>query len=335
MSRGPGAVEERIADLLAATRDRALNIDEITRHAYGLRAAPTRAQRLSATRAMHRLLRRVREVHDRARKLVSEAHANTEAALGRGMTGADREYWDRFHHDPAYVEGRRLYDFTDRIGCWHRTLRVEGEPGMRRLETDFWQMTTLAGRLWLHPPDVPMQVWAVTIDRTGVHWFDAEVIKVTERNVMVRYRDETARLDRRRLWRWWAFWRGVRFVASRTGRIAASLDALWQEWFGAAGATPPAMQMPLERARALLGVPDNYTKADVIAGFRRAAKKAHPDAGGTAEMFRVLVEARDRLLAAIGTSAPAPKPPNYAPRGAIIRYRSGGRLRSSSARLLR
>src|SRR5258705_11360955 len=57
MSRGPGAVERRIADLFAATRDRALSIDVITRHAFET-SRPTRAQRLSATRAAHRLLRR-------------------------------------------------------------------------------------------------------------------------------------------------------------------------------------------------------------------------------------------------------------------------------------
>jgi hypothetical protein len=35
-----------------------------------------------------------------------------------------------------------------------------------------------------------------------------------------------------------------------------------------------------------------------------------------------LVEARDRLLASIGTSAPAQKPPKYAPKGVQIVYRS-------------
>jgi hypothetical protein len=63
------------------------------------------------------------------------------------------------------------------------------------------------------------------------------------------------------------------------------------------------------------------TRDDVIGGFRRAAKKAHPDLGGTDEMFRKLVEARDRLLSALGTSAPAPKPPSYAPKGAHVIYR--------------
>jgi hypothetical protein len=62
MSRGPGIHRRRIAELLAATRDRALGIDEITDHAFALAGAPpTRAQRLSATRAAHGLLRRVRD----------------------------------------------------------------------------------------------------------------------------------------------------------------------------------------------------------------------------------------------------------------------------------
>ena len=45
------------------------------------------------------------------------------------------------------------------------------------------------------------------------------------------------------------------------------------------------MQVALAEAIALLGVSANYTKDDVIAAFRREAKKAHPDAGGTAELF--------------------------------------------------
>ena len=46
----------------------------------------------------------------------------------------------------------------------------------------------------------------------------------------------------------------------------------------------------------VLGVSAGYTEADVHSAFRRAAKRAHPDAGGTNEMFRLLIEARDRLL---------------------------------------
>jgi hypothetical protein len=39
MSRGPGAIEARIADLLAETRDRALSIDDIADHAFALACA--------------------------------------------------------------------------------------------------------------------------------------------------------------------------------------------------------------------------------------------------------------------------------------------------------
>jgi hypothetical protein len=65
------------------------------------------------------------------------------------------------------------------------------------------------------------------------------VLKVTERNVMVRYAGEAARLDRRKLWHWWAWYRAVRFVSSRSGRITAELDAEWWGRYGARGAAPP------------------------------------------------------------------------------------------------
>ena len=81
------------------------------------------------------------------------------------------------------------------------------------------------------------------------------------------------------------------------------------------------MQMPLAEAMALLRVPADYTEDDIVAAFRREAKKAHPDVGGTAELFRQLVEACDRLLAALGTSAPPPKLPAYAPKGVRMIYR--------------
>lgn len=83
------------------------------------------------------------------------------------------------------------------------------------------------------------------------------------------------------------------------------------------------MQMPLPDAIRLLGDAEDYTREDVITAFRKAAKRAHPDVGGTPEMFRKFVEARDRPLAALGTSAPAPKPPAYAPKGVRVVYRVG------------
>ena len=170
-------------------------------------------------------------------------------------------------------------------------------------------------------------------------WAEVEAINViTERFVSVTYAGEKARLDREALWKGWAVWRGVKFVSSRSGHAAKFLDESWQESYGrAAGGVPPVMQMPLAEAVALLGVPPDFNKHDVLAAFRREVKKAHPDAGGTEEMFRKLVEARDRLLASLGTSAPAPKPPSYAPKGARLRYttvRLSGASRIGSTRRL-
>jgi len=317
MSRGPGSIERRIADLLAATRGRALDVDEITDCAFELAGtAPTRAQRLSATRAAHRLMRRVREADGRREKLIEQANANTKAALGRERSGYfDKDYDARLDTDRAMIEGRSLAKYCKHIGIWARPIRIEGKRGWLRFETDYWCTTTVKGRLHFHPPDVPVRVWAVSFGPGGITWVEAPAIRITDRNVMVRYRGEVARLDRRKLWRWWAFWRGVMFVSSRTGRLAAELDQLWWRRYGAAGSVPPSLQMPLAEAMAMLGVPADYSKADVLASFRRESKRAHPDAGGTAEMFHNLVQARNRLLAALGTSAPPPKPPNYAPKG--------------------
>jgi hypothetical protein len=41
----------------------------------------------------------------------------------------------------------------------------------------------------------------------------------------------------------------------------------------------------------------------VLVAFRRKVKTGHPDVGGTAEMFQLLVEARDRLLSALGAQS--------------------------------
>jgi hypothetical protein len=345
MSKGPGAVERRIADLLAATRDRALDIGEIADNAYGLDGKPaTRAQRLAATRAVHRILKRVRDANERTGRLRSEARK----AVGlEPKPSGERAEWRAWHNavkaHAKWVEAERLWQYAVRIGCWTRIYRHETKRGHLRGETDYWCATTIKGRLYLHPPDVPVQVWAVTITPTGIEWFAAELLRVTERNVTVRYAGEVARLDRQQLWRAWAFYRGVMFVSARTGRIAAELDQSWQDHYaGSAGfAPPPVMQMALAQAIQILGVPLDYTREDVITAFRRAAKRAHPDAGGTAEMFRIFVEARDRLLAAIGAKEKPPKPPRYAPPGAIIRYgtyrpsspgRLGGSRRAISAR---
>ena len=74
-----------------------------------------------------------------------------------------------------------------------------------------------------------------------------------------------------------------------------------------------------------LGLPEDHDRADILRAFRKAAFKAHPDAGGSAELFRRVVEARDRLLAALGMKAREVKMPEFAPKGVRMVYRSGRR----------
>lgn len=58
------------------------------------------------------------------------------------------------------------------------------------------------------------------------------------------------------------------------------------------------------RARALLGVPPHATTEEVRRVFRRAARRAHPDAGGDAAAFRTVLAARDALVASAGPVPP-------------------------------
>jgi hypothetical protein len=348
MSKGPGVVERRIADLFAATRDRALSVSDIADYAFELGGQPpTRVQRLSATRAAHRLLRRMCDTSKQYGDLYVQARRNAETAIGvleeqLGPAWEDprrQEFYELLHADPAYRRAEALHNWSHQFGTWVRILRVEGTRDRLRAETEYWRATIgLDHALYFHPPDV--RLWAVSVQPAGVIWAEAEVVRITERNVIARYAGDTARLNRKSLWEAWALWRGVMFVSSQSGYAAGQFDRMWWDRYGPnfSGAVPPAMAMPLAEAMALLGVPFNYTREDILAAFRREAKKAHPDAGGTAEMFRKLVEARDRLLASIGTSAPAPKAPSYAPAGVKVVYRTvrldSGRRRLGSTRRL-
>lgn len=344
------STERQVAALFARTRDRALSVADIADYAFKLGGQPAmRTQLLSAIRAARRVLRRMPEDDEHLRQLYAESRSNTEAALGhpepehvdKDHPGRDRhdEFQARRKSDPAYVRAEEFQAMSSQFGIWFRMLPAERRSHFRS-EHEFWRETIgLDGFLYFHPPDAPVRVWAVSIGCGGIAWADAEVLRITDRNVMVRYAGEIARLDRDKLWRWWVFWRGVQFVSIRTGRVAYALDQLWQQQYGhAAGGVPPSMHMPLAEAMALLGVSADYTEEDLLAAFRREVKKAHPDAGGTAEMFRKLVEARDRLLASIGTSAAAPTMPTYAPKGVPLVYRSvgarmGRRLAGSRLRL--
>ncbi len=104
MSHGPGKIEKRIAELFAATRDRTLSVADLADHAFALAGRPaTRAQRLSATRAGHRLLRRMKDAAERRSQLIDEVQREAEAAVGSRPEPplADLPAYDAYRADSA------------------------------------------------------------------------------------------------------------------------------------------------------------------------------------------------------------------------------------------
>jgi hypothetical protein len=262
MSRGPGTVERKVAELFRASgwyrgTDRSFTVPELCLAVFGTDAT-TRAQRVSVVRAARTAMRREQDIRRSAAPgiLFSDNHLSN------------------------------------------------------------WRATTMPdGTLVFHNITRPARVWAVAITRDGLIWSEAEIVKITATRISVVYKGVRAPLHRP-IGVFGSWWRGVRFVGERDGFTAEWLERQWREQFGHLF---PNL-MPLVQARRLLGLPDNYTEEDIIAAFRKAAKRCHPDLGGTAEAFRVLVEARDRLLAALGTSAPPPTEPDFTPRGWRTRY---------------
>jgi hypothetical protein len=80
----------------------------------------------------------------------------------------------------------------------------------------------------------------------------------------------------------------------RFGAIRDALHALDAPRFGKRTAAPA----PEQQHRRLLGLPSERQLADseIQQGYKRAAKRLHPDAGGSAREFAELSAARDALM---------------------------------------
>jgi hypothetical protein len=68
---------------------------------------------------------------------------------------------------------------------------------------------------------------------------------------------------------------------SRPPRIASEAESFWWE---------------LQAAATAFGLHVGYIRSDVEVAFRRLARSAHPDTGGTLERFQALVSQRDLLF---------------------------------------
>ncbi|MFZ0020061.1 MAG: J domain-containing protein, partial [Acetobacteraceae bacterium] len=290
MSRGHGKVERRIGKLFAATKDLALSIGDVASYAFELTdgVEPNRKQRLSATRAAHGLLRRAAALAEATEATFDRAIAETTAKLGRppGGRGRSRDWIfgvgsrfvamdEAFHEAVQSAPGWPAYQQASK--AWKREYdRLNGALLGRNRG---WRATeTKDRRLWFHPADYPVRMWAVGIEPQGVVWADTEITGVDNTYVRVRYRGEPARLNREDLARSWTIYRNVFFSSSRSGYAARSFDQMWQQKYWRAGSSgaPPILQMLLADAIKLLGVPADFTREDIISAFRRKALRCHP-----------------------------------------------------------
>ena len=83
----------------------------------------------------------------------------------------------------------------------------------------------------------------------------------------------------------------------RLGVVREVLHTLTTPKFGKRDAEP-RLPTPEERHRQMLGLPFDrgLTLAEIHRAYKRAAKTAHPDAGGNAQAFLELTAARDALM---------------------------------------
>lgn len=78
-----------VVDLQYTTKDRlfkqSLSVADVADYVFALNGGrpASRKQRLSATRAAHRLLRRMKDVRAQHSRFINEAHRAAEAAFGR------------------------------------------------------------------------------------------------------------------------------------------------------------------------------------------------------------------------------------------------------------
>ena len=83
----------------------------------------------------------------------------------------------------------------------------------------------------------------------------------------------------------------------RLGVIRDVLHTLGTQQFGKGG-TDPKPLAPAERYRQMLGLPPGrrLSAPEIHQAYKRAAKRAHPDAGGNAREFQELSAAREALM---------------------------------------
>lgn len=152
--------------------------------------------------------------------------------------------------------------------------------------------------------DTQLKKWELRIDRlaaVAIDWHEAARLAL---EIASSAEDETLRhaasqgLPALRNAALWAADDAAREAARRRlGVIREALHAVSAPRFGKRDATPKELTVE-DRYRQLLGLPlDRRLDApEIHRAFKRAAKTAHPDAGGDAQAFLELSAARDALM---------------------------------------
>ena len=102
-----------------------------------------------------------------------------------------------------------------------------------------------------------------------------------------------------------AFLLGLRMMSTGTmlpGAVLMAGSILWAAW-----RRPRRRQvatMPVDEARALLGVGPEASLADIRDAHRRLIARVHPDAGGSAELAHRVNAARDTLITELNRRNP-------------------------------
>jgi hypothetical protein len=122
-------------------------------------------------------------------------------------------------------------------------------------------------------------------------------------------------------WAWWtgrlkgftyedaiagtAFLLGLRLLTTGKmipGALLMSGSLFWAAW--RRGRKAPEASISVADARALLGVGEDATLAEIRDAHRRLITQVHPDAGGSAELANRVNAARDTLVAEMNRNTP-------------------------------
>lgn len=122
-------------------------------------------------------------------------------------------------------------------------------------------------------------------------------------------------------WAWWTgrlkgltyedaiagvlFLLGLRLLTTGKLLVGAALMAgalLWAAWRRGRKPAPPALGVA--EARALLGVGQDATLAEIRDAHRRLIARVHPDTGGSADLANRVNAARDTLVAELNRGTP-------------------------------